>query len=36
MFQHPMIPADFGYSTRGALAALSLAFGIAGLLLVLT
>lgn len=31
-FEQPMIPADFGYSARGALTALALALGIATLL----
>jgi len=28
-FQQPMVPAEFGYSARGALAALAVALGIA-------
>lgn len=32
LFQQPMIPAEFGYSTRGALAAMALALGIASAL----
>lgn len=35
-FQRPMIPAEFGYSTRGALAALAVALGIASLLYAFT
>jgi hypothetical protein len=31
-FEHPMIPAEFGYSARGALSALAVALGIAALL----
>jgi len=31
-FQQPMVPADFGYSARGALSALAVALGIAALL----
>jgi hypothetical protein len=36
LFQHPMVSAEFGYSTRGALAALALAAAIASLLYALT
>jgi len=32
LFQQPMVPAEFGYSARGALAALSLALTLASLL----
>ena len=36
MFQQPMVPAEFGYSTRGALTAMSLALGIASVLYAFT
>lgn len=36
LFEQPMIPAEFGYSARGALAALAVALGIASLLYALT
>lgn len=36
MFQQPMIPAEFGYSTRGALAALAIALAIAAALYAFT
>ena len=36
LFQQPMIPAEFGYSARGALAALAVALGIASLLYAFT
>ena len=32
MFDQPMVPAEFGYSTRGALAAMSVALGMAAVL----
>jgi hypothetical protein len=32
IFQQPMVPAEFGYSTRGALAAMAVALGIASAL----
>jgi hypothetical protein len=35
-FQYPMIPAEFGYSTRGALAALAVALAIASVLYAFT
>jgi hypothetical protein len=35
-FDQPMIPADFGYSTRGALAAMSVALAFAAVLYSLT
>lgn len=35
-FQQPMIPADFGYSPLGALAAIALAVGLATVLYALT
>ena len=36
LFQQPMVPAEFGYSPRGALAALALALGIASALYAFT
>jgi uncharacterized membrane protein len=36
LFQQPMVPAEFGYSTRGTLAALAVALAIASLLYALT
>lgn len=35
-FSEPMVPADFGYSTRGALAALAVALGTVSLLYAFT
>jgi len=35
-FEQPMVPAEFGYSARGALAALAVALGIAALLYAFT
>jgi hypothetical protein len=35
-FQQPMVPAEFGYSLRGSLAAIAVALGIAALLYSLT
>ena len=35
-FSEPMVPADFGYSTRGALAAFALAAGAVSLLYAFT
>ena len=36
LFQQPMVPAEFGYSTRGALAAMAVALGIASVLYAFT
>lgn len=36
LFEHPMVPAEFGYSLHGALAAMALAVAIAGVLAALT